>query len=87
MFLCLGKADNVMENDMYTWLVVVSRNEGENVHLLTPLHTCHLFSFYGCITKALAERAQVNSDWLARWTSTAQPLEEDTSDGLSLPLP
>lgn len=52
---------------MYTsmWLGVVSRNEGEDVHLLTPLHISHLFSFYGPIAKALANRAQVDSDWSA----------------------
>lgn len=53
-----------MENDIYTsiWLGVVSRNEGENVYLLIPLHISHLFSFYGPIAKGLANRAQVDSD-------------------------
>lgn len=86
MLFCLGKIDTIMQNDMRTWLEVVSRNEGEIDHLLPPLHVFHFFPFIGWITKSLAKRAQVDPDWSARWTQTGQPLEEDMIDGQSLPL-
>lgn len=68
-FFCLGKAGNVMENDVYVQWQVVSRNEREDVHLLAPLRKSRLFPFYGWITKALAKICRGGS---AKWTQTGQ---------------
>lgn len=82
----LGKVDTIVQNDIYTWLEMVSRNERKIDHLLPPIHIFHFFPFYGWITNSLAKRAHVDSYWSARWTQTGQPLEEDMTDGRSLPL-
>lgn len=67
-----------MENDVYIWSGVVSRNEERGRECYLP---SHFFPFCGWITKALAKRGRgrVDSRLVSLW--------EVMTDGQSLPLP